>query len=238
MIAQINTKKNASNIACWFIENNIFLKCDKFGNKENHLKLEKLLHYSNVIMNILKNRNLFDEEVVAYREGFVVEKFYNEFRESADNIYAMELRNDFNDDEKMVLSLTNILFGRLTGYELSRCVHMDDIWEKYDNAACEVGSHKVLDSDDLLSYYGNQQIFIKNVEYCLENLDEEKRFIDNLKSIKLFKNDNVFFYFDKDTNLIKEDMEVLKCVSEENGFQAETKYYYLYKDENGVLNIE
>ena len=230
--------KSASDIACWFIENNPFLKYDKFGNKENHLKLEKLIHYSNVIMNLLKNRDLFSEEVVAYREGFVVEDFYKEYRENASGIYSKELRNDFDDDEKMALCLTNILFGRLTGFELSHCVHMDDIWEKYDAAACEVGSHKVLEKEDIINYYGKQKSFYENLEYCLQNLDKEKQFIDNLKIYKLFRGDNVFFYYKKDMPLNPNDHEVLKCISEENGADSETKYYYLFKDESGALCIE
>ncbi len=230
--------KSASDIACWFIENNPFLKYDKFGNKENHLKIEKLLHYSNVIMNLLKNRDIFSEEVVAYREGFVIEDFYKEYRENASDIYSKKLRNDFDDDEKMALCLTNILFGRLTGFELSRCVHMDDIWEKYDTAACDVGSHKVLEKSDIFSYYGKQKGFRQNIEYCLQNLDEEKRFIENIKVYKLCKPDDVFFYYNKDMTLTEEDMKVLRCISEENGADSETKYYYLFKDESGVLCIE
>ena len=69
----------AFNVARWFVEKNPFLRYDKFGNKENHLKIEKLLHYANVLMLLIYGRKLYEEETVAYKQGFVVENYIMHF---------------------------------------------------------------------------------------------------------------------------------------------------------------
>jgi uncharacterized phage-associated protein len=61
--------KTASDIARWFIENNVFLKCDQSGSEESYKKLEGLIYYSNVISNLLNGKDIIAEEFVAYKNN-------------------------------------------------------------------------------------------------------------------------------------------------------------------------
>ena len=231
-------KKEAADYARWFIEYNPYLKCDKFGNKENHLKLEKLLHYANIAMLILHGQRIFKEEVVAYKEGFVVEPFYKEYRSNSIGVYDRQLRDDFTDEEINILTLINISFGKMTGFELSRRVHMDNIWQKYGNVSCEMGKHAVLDEEDAKYYYGQQEQFRDLLDYYVRNFEREKTFLDNIIVEKIDKSDNVFFSHDKHLELSEDDRKFMKCLSEDNGDIPETKYYYLYKNQDGILYVE
>lgn len=196
----IDTKPGSlTYVARWFVEKNPFLRYDKFGNKENHLKIEKLLHYANVLMLLIYGRKLYEEETVAYKQGFVVEKLYNAFRINPSCIYCEPLEGNIDEEEERVLNLTNILFGKLSGEELSNIVHMDDIWRKYEESANIIGSRAVLQDEDIVKYYRNQRAFIENLHYCKENYDSLKKQMDNIIVEKIYKQDNVFFYYDKDT---------------------------------------
>jgi uncharacterized phage-associated protein len=230
--------KSAFDIARWFIENNPFLSCYRKGYKDNHLKLQKLLHYSNILMQLINQKPLFEEEVVAYKEGFVVEDFYEKFRSHASEIYNRELKQNFNDKETEILNLTNILFGYMTGKELSVAVHLDDIWDKYEEESQICGSHKILDIKDIFDFYGKQSVFLENVKYIRQNLNTEIEKIKNIKADKFNSVDDVYFYYDQNFVKDKETEEIMKQICKEYSDDCDVKYFYLSRESDGALYVE
>ena len=228
---------SALDVARWFIEYNPFLHCYRHGYKDNHLKIEKLLHYSNVIMYLLNDEPIFRENVVAYREGFVVEEFYNEYMNHERSFYQLPLV-DFEPRELEALKITNILFGYMTGIELSNSVHIDDIWEKYEDDSQEYGKpHVPLRKTDIVSYYKNQELFIEDINYIRSNLGSKTNELNNIEVYKYGMND-LYFFFERDLQINHEIKELMEQISRELGDVCETKYIYIYREKDGALYVE
>ncbi len=125
-------KYKAIDIARWFINRNQ----EDFNSGEDEkmtlLKLLKLLYYAEGCSLALENRSLFDEKIVAWEHGPVVEEVWRSF----DNAYDLSV-----DDTDMHESLAKIskaddelledvysVFGKYSASGLRNKTHSESPW--------------------------------------------------------------------------------------------------------------
>ena len=116
---------------------------------DGNMKLQKLLVMAYVICLALYSTRLFEEDILAFRNGCVVEKVrlryklaYQEFKKDSD-LY----QPNFSEQEYKVLGLVTGIFGDMSAVELSRFNHVFDFWKKsYENGTDVNGYHVKDDS--------------------------------------------------------------------------------------------
>ena len=125
-------KYKAIDIARWFIDSN----CEDVNNGEDEkmtlLKLLKLLYYAEGCSLALDRGSLFDEKILAWEHGPVVEEVWRSFG----NAYDLQ-----TDEEDMVRSLSKIseedkelledvyaVFGKYSASGLRNKTHAESPW--------------------------------------------------------------------------------------------------------------
>nr|DAQ03942.1 MAG TPA: hypothetical protein [Caudoviricetes sp.] len=133
---------NANEIAIWFLlKNNSEIKEHEAINDDyevyegiTHLKLQKLLYYAQGIYLAMHNKPLFNENIVAWQHGPVIEEVYAVYKENGRNIINIEmdkekeelLKRIENDKETCeALNLTYDNFAIYTAWQLRQMTHED-----------------------------------------------------------------------------------------------------------------
>ncbi len=111
---------------------------------DGNMKLQKLLVFANFANVIEHGTPLFDEEVLAFENGCVVEKVrlrykndYYGFKKDSD-----AFQPDFTENEYDILNLTMKIFGNAAARELSDINHTFRFWRTaYENGTDDAGYH-------------------------------------------------------------------------------------------------
>ncbi|MDY5580160.1 Panacea domain-containing protein [Porcincola intestinalis] len=126
-------KYNALQIAHWFLQRNEEAMEEKGAEKMTLLKLLKLLYYAEGCYLALHNgERLFDEKLVAWEHGPVVEEVYYVYK---GNPYDLTLTDaDREDAEKVapedqeLLEQVFQIFGKYSAWALRDKTHEEDPW--------------------------------------------------------------------------------------------------------------
>lgn len=125
-------KYTANQIGHWFIVRNRLAE-DEYGAETiTLLKLLKLLYYAEgCYLALTDGESLFDEKIVAWEHGPVVEEVYNEYNDP----YHIDTEDlDVSDIEKIEQSVQDILeqvfqvFGHYSAWDLRNKTHEEKPW--------------------------------------------------------------------------------------------------------------
>ncbi|MDD3922540.1 MAG: DUF4065 domain-containing protein [Endomicrobiaceae bacterium] len=97
-----------------------------------NLKLQKLLYYVQSYSLLLFNRRAFNEKIMAWSYGPVVEKVYQEYKEKHANEITLEDENveDISEGLRKVVEMVITTYGGIEATELIDFTHEEEPWEK------------------------------------------------------------------------------------------------------------
>ena len=171
-----------------------FIKCgaDSIPNTyDGNMKLQKLLVLADLINIVEYGERLFDDQVLAFKNGCVVEKVRLRYK----NDYVAFKRDselyqpEFTEREYEVLKLVLEIFGDASAKELSDINHTFDFWKlAYDKGTSSDGYHnKEMSVVDMMS----QQADIEKMREIISAYRETVN--DKMTSETI---NGVTFYFD------------------------------------------
>lgn len=104
----------------------------EYGDIISNLKLQKLLYYAQGFHLALHKKPLFNEEIVAWQYGPVVEKVYYDFKQHGAG--AIPVPDNFdnsylNDDELELLKEIYHVFGQFSALKLMEMTHEEVPWK-------------------------------------------------------------------------------------------------------------
>ncbi len=144
--------RDVFDFAKFFIKNG----ADSMPNTyDGNMKLQKLLVFADLVNIAEYGEPLFNDQVLAYKNGCVVEKVRLRYK----NDYAALKRDsdlyqpDFSEREYEVLKLVMDIFGSASAKELSDINHTFDFWKTaFDNGTSCTGYHnKEMSVVDMMS---------------------------------------------------------------------------------------
>ena len=213
----------ASEIAKWFICCN----CDKPRNTlRGNKKLQKLLYFAQLIHLAKHNEILFEEPMLAYEHGTVVEKIRLKYKKENDVFVNEAYRTSFELPPEVLetLNLTKAIFGDASVDELSELNHQHKAWQiAFQRSRTKEGYVKELAKisiEDIIQYDIQK---IKDMIEVHEIINKEQSYIE-IKGVK--------FYYDP-----RELQVDGKIIKELEAFPAEEKAYQLYNDKDQGLII-
>lgn len=122
---------SANEIANWFLYYNYQLREFEDEDTDNisNLKLQKLLYYAQGTFLAIHNQKLFNDPIVAWKHGPVVESVYQNFKSygasGIDSFQEVKL-----DDETVALLIEVYdVFGKYSAWGLREMTHQEDPWK-------------------------------------------------------------------------------------------------------------
>jgi len=109
------------------------LEDEDAGDLMSHLKLQKLLYYSQGFTLALLNRPLFAEKVVAWQHGPVVPAVWEEFKRYKDNPIPKPTgfdRSVIPDDAREVINEVYVAYGQFSAWKLRGLTHEEAPWKE------------------------------------------------------------------------------------------------------------
>lgn len=125
-------KYTASFIAKWFLYYNDRMMDEEDAEYISNLKLQKLLYYAQGCFLAINDMPLFNEKIVNWMHGPVVEEVYFEYRRYGSA--GIEYNNDFDssmmdkEDEALLINVYEI-FGKYSAWGLRNMTHQEDPWK-------------------------------------------------------------------------------------------------------------
>ncbi len=148
----------ALDVANWFID-----QFDKeSGDVVTHLKLQKLLYYSECWCQLLLDRELFSEKIEAWAHGPVVRQVFNEFKSSGwEPLNVSRKSVDFDEDVLDVLEQVLEAYGNVSAKTLEHMTHQDQPWkEARGSLSPEARCSNIMSKEKIREYfmkkYGDQ----------------------------------------------------------------------------------
>ena len=215
--------RDVYDFAKFFIKNGADSKPNTY---DGNMKLQKLLVFADLASVAQFGEPLFDDQVLAFENGCVVEKVrlryrndYVAFKQESDMYQP-----DFSDREYEVLKIIMDIFGRASAKELSEINHTFDFWKRaFDNGTSCTGYHsKGMSVVDMMSQQAD-------VEKMREIISAYRETVDGAMAVEIIN--GVTFYYAGFT-LTDDMMDQLKGFS----LSAEDDTYSVYLD-NGKLVI-
>lgn len=215
--------RDVYDFAKFFIKNGV----DSIPNTyDGNMKLQKLLVLADLVNIAEYGEPLFDDQVLAFKNGCVVEKVRLRYR----NDYVAFKREseayqpDFSEREYEVLRLVLDIFGGASARELSEINHTFNFWKvAFDNGTGSTGYHdKEMSTVDMMS----QQADLERMREIISAYRETSNDVVASEIIN-----GVTFYFDGFT-LTDDMIDQLENFS----LSAEDDTYSIYLD-NGRLVI-
>ena len=112
----------ASQVAKWFLAHNRMVMIDEGGENISNLKLQKLLYYAQGSFLAVTDKPLFEDNIVAWCHGPVVESVYHEYKSNGSNGIPFDECFDFSQftpDENELLKETVV---RISGVDTRKCM--------------------------------------------------------------------------------------------------------------------
>lgn len=140
--------QTADNIARWFLSRNKVLSLSGETDFISNLKLQKLLYYAQGMHLALYGEPLFNDSIVAWQYGPVVEDVYQTYRTNgSDGIKEFsQPEENFSDSEESVLQFTQKAFGQFSAWKLSEMTHEETPWQ-------ETEANKVIPLSKIKKYF-------------------------------------------------------------------------------------
>ena len=123
-------KYSAAMIAEWFLYYNRLMMRESGADLISNLKLQKLLYYAQGCYLAIKDQPLFDEPIVAWDHGPVVEEVYRIYRSNRSN--GIQYDEDFNEnidpETTDILKQVYSVFGQYSAWGLRNMTHQESPW--------------------------------------------------------------------------------------------------------------
>lgn len=192
---------------------------------DGNMKLQKLLVFADFASIVEYGEPLFNEDVLAFQNGCVVEKVrlrykndYNGFKRDSELFQP-----DFTGKEYDVLNTTLGIFGKVSARELSEVNHTFRFWaEAYHKGTDDTGFH-------------DKKYSVVNMTGYSEDIERMKEIVkaykDSLKdAVSTEVVNGITFYYDG-LELTDDLLEELYKFS----LSAEDNAYSIYLDEEGLV---
>lgn len=121
----------ATQVAKWFLAHNRIVADDGGAEYISNLKLQKLLYYAQGSFLAVNGRPLFNDEIIAWQHGPVVESVYHEYKGNGSNGIPFDEDFDFSqfsDDENELLQEVYDTFGQYSAWKLRNMTHTEKPW--------------------------------------------------------------------------------------------------------------
>lgn len=134
MYCEVKDMRNAKYIARWFLDRNAIDRAENVDVEGiSNLKLQKLLYYAYGCYLALYGEALFEDKLVAWKHGPVVESIYHMYKDNGSSSIPVEpLENalDVTNNEKVVLEWVYNEFGQYTAWALRNMTHEEEPWKE------------------------------------------------------------------------------------------------------------
>ena len=122
------------------------------GDLLSNLKIQKLVYYAQGIHLAATGKPLFDDDIVAWTHGPVVESLYHAYKDYSDK--AIDPTPDykipkFNKDTKQLLDEVYCVLGQYSAWKLREMTHTETPWVNADKK----GSGSVITHKDMAEYF-------------------------------------------------------------------------------------
>ena len=120
---------NAIDVAKWFMQKEyISVGADEYNM--TNLKIQKLLYYAQGSFLAIFNRSLFNEKILKWELGPVVNEVYHELKAHGKNPvpYEASILPCFSEEEESVLNSVYENFGQYSAWKLKKMTHAETPW--------------------------------------------------------------------------------------------------------------
>ncbi len=219
--------RNVDDYAKYFMKEATGLNNSYDGN----MKLQKLLTFANLINMALNNKPLFEEHLLAYKDGCVIYPILSDYRDRYKDFKERSeaFVYDFTESELEVLSITLGIFDKLQARELSDLNHEFDFWRN---------SYKQSEKNCVVKYEDIEkelEIIRSMVEsYKNRDIDDEFEIINGITFYYNPKNLDIYNEYELGGRYFKIFDELYDFSKSE---EAKDSSYTVYLDEDGELVI-
>lgn len=121
---------SADTIAKWFLYYNDADVASSGADMISNLKLQKLLYYAQGCYLAITENKLFEEDILAWDHGPVVEEVYQEYKGNKANGIAYEGDYDqsIDRDTENILESVYDIFGKYSAWGLRNMTHQETPW--------------------------------------------------------------------------------------------------------------
>ena len=148
-------KYTAEIIAKWLLKYNEFVRDieNEDTDQISNLKLQKLLYYCQGAFLAIKNEKLFEDDILAWTHGPVIEEIYQEYKKfGAGGITEIPNEKVLIDEEtREVLINTYNTFGKYSAWGLRNLTHNETPWT-------ETKKNDVISTDKIKKYFRENYI--------------------------------------------------------------------------------
>lgn len=136
--------QTADNVARWFLSRNNLKFLAEDTEYISNLKLQKLLYYAQGMHLAIHGKKLFNDPIVAWRHGPVVESVYQTYKNNGSNgITDFESpEENFTEEEEDTLQFTQNNFGQFSAWKLRDMTHNEPTWSETPRNA-EISTGKI-----------------------------------------------------------------------------------------------
>lgn len=122
---------SADTIAKWFLYYNDKILETEDTDLISNLKLQKLLYYAQGCSLALNNQPLFNENIVNWEHGPVVEEIYHKYKINGSRgiEYARDYDYSIDKDTESLLKEVYNVFGKYSAWGLRNMTHEEDPWK-------------------------------------------------------------------------------------------------------------
>ena len=194
---------------------------------DGNMKLQKLLVLANLISLAMHRKPLFDDEILAFTYGCVVEKVRIRYKNDCMGFVAdsEKFNPTFSQEEYDVLKLTASIFGRLSARELSDINHAFEFWSKAYHSSTQVGGYKdkskAIVSTDSMNKEVDKILQVIRAFQDTVNENESKEIINSI----------MFYYNPSNVPLTDDILDELFIFS----LTAEESAYSIYLDDGSLV---
>lgn len=123
-------KYDAATIAEWFLYYNRLMMRESGADLISNLKLQKLLYYAQGCYLAIKNEPLFNDPIVAWDHGPVVETIYHVYKNNRSNgiQYEDDFERDIDPETTNILEQVYDAFGQYSAWGLRNMTHRESPW--------------------------------------------------------------------------------------------------------------
>ncbi|WP_352921207.1 Panacea domain-containing protein [Peribacillus simplex] len=215
---------NVIDVSKWFIQNNTDACKPSFNG---HIKLQKLLYYSQALSLAVNDSVLFDNQIQAWENGPVVSEVFREYRHNdlVENTFEkteFDYAGIFDDKTHKILEIVNYIYGFQTGDQLIELTHSEEPWKELE-AEAKARRNPEIKVQKMKDYYSTslKEVFELYEDYDLSS-DTREEF-----------NGNVFVYNSTETTLTDEDVRALWEIGE----NVQGEKYFVYMDEDNEMVV-
>ncbi|WP_051101888.1 Panacea domain-containing protein [Solimonas variicoloris] len=119
--------KKAIDVAKWLI--NRTHADDEVGAAITHLKVQKLLYYTEAWSQVLRGKPFMQEDFQAWAHGPVVQEVFDVFRDKKwESLPPQQLDVEFDDEERELLEQVYDVYGEISAKKLEAMTHGERPW--------------------------------------------------------------------------------------------------------------